>query len=344
MTHPTVSVIVPVGSRGDRLERCLAHISQAVGETDEIIVVADGDIGPQRQWADKAGARVVEVAKSCGPAFARNRGAGAASGQILLYVDADVVIRPDTVDAVRAIFQNDSDLAAMFGSYDDAPDAPNFIAQYKNLFHHYVHQSAREEASTFWTGCGAVRRDVFLQVGGFDERYRRPCIEDIEFGFRLKAAGHRIRLDKKIQVTHVKRWTLSSLLRADLFGRAIPWTNLILSSGRIDNDLNIDWPARVKVALMGLLGSALVFSLWYWQGLIVAGTIAALLLVMDLRLLRFFARKRGVLFAARTVPMVWLYYLYSGIGFAAGAVSYVYRRWEPVSVPIKSPARGGETT
>jgi hypothetical protein len=69
----------------------------------------------------------------------------------------------------------------VFGSYDDSPPAPAFTAQYKNLIHRYYHQRPRREASTFWAGCGAVRRSVFLGLEGFDvERYRVPSIEDIE--------------------------------------------------------------------------------------------------------------------------------------------------------------------
>ena len=58
------------------------------------------------------------------------------------------------------ILREEPGIAAVFGSYDDEPGAPNLVSQYRNLLHHFVHQTGRTEASTFWTGCGAVRRDA----------------------------------------------------------------------------------------------------------------------------------------------------------------------------------------
>jgi GT2 family glycosyltransferase len=158
-------------------------------------------------------------------------------------VDADVTIPPDAIGQITAAFRREPDLAAVFGSYDDAPAATNFLPQYKNLFHHYVHQTAREEASTFWGACGAIRREVFLTFGGFDERYRQPSIKDIELGYRLKRAGYRIRLCKALQVKQLKRWGVVSLLKSDFFHRALPWTELILRDRRFINDLNLRFSA-----------------------------------------------------------------------------------------------------
>ena len=148
-------------------------------------------------------------------------------GDVLFFFDSDVQVRPDTVARVERAFADDPALAALFGSYDDTPGDPGFLSQFKNLFHHYVHQHGAEEASTFWSGCGAVRRDVFLAVGGFPARYRLPSIEDIELGYLLKRRGHRLRLDKGLQVKHLKRWTCSaSFIRHR--GSRHPWTRLIL--------------------------------------------------------------------------------------------------------------------
>jgi hypothetical protein len=189
--------------------------------------------------------------------------------------------------------------------------------------HHHVHQQGREEAFTFWGACGAIRRDVFLGVGGFDERrYRRPCIEDIELGYRIKATGHRIFLCKDLQVKHWKQWGVVSLFCTDFFHRALPWTELILRSRRLDNDLNISRAARVKVILAYLLAGALALSSLRPWALLPAAALATLLFVLDVHLWYFFWRKRGPLFALRTVPWHWFHYGYGGLAFVIGVARH----------------------
>jgi cellulose synthase/poly-beta-1,6-N-acetylglucosamine synthase-like glycosyltransferase len=210
----------------------------------------------------------------------------------------------------------------LIGSYDDAPAASNFLSQYKNLLHHYIHQTSNEEASTFWGACGAIRRDVFLKMGGFDESYGRPSIEDIELGYRLKRAGYQIRLRKSLQVKHLKRWTARSLVQTDFFQRALPWSRLLLQDAKngsdFGNDLNLQASSRISALLVLLLPGALAFTPWFGIAGITAFTATITLLWLNLPLYRFLQRKRGIGFALRTIPWHWFYYFYSSLalGFA----------------------------
>jgi hypothetical protein len=190
------------------------------------------------------------------------------------------------------------------------------LSQYWNLRHHFVHQQGNPDASTFWAGCGAIRRSVFEESGGFDEkRFRVPSIEDIELGYRLRQAGHRLLLDKSLQGTHLKRWDLRSILRTDIICRAIPWSRLILESGRVPDDLNLKRTQRLSVALAGL--AVVLLPLAALRSELLAFSIAALLWVAVLNrgLYAFFFRQRGIFFAAACIPLHFLYYLYSGLSF-----------------------------
>jgi GT2 family glycosyltransferase len=251
----TISVIVPVYNNASALRCCLEAVCASRYPHYECIVVDDGSTDGSGDIARSFRVRVVEVsAGPRGPACARNRGVDAARGDILLFVDADVVLQPDTLSKVADTFSQRPDIDAVFGSYDDRPRDMGFLSQYKNLFHHFVHQQAREEAVTFWSGCGAIRRDVFRATGGFDEaRHPRSSGEDIELGYRLRADGRKVLLNKQIQVQHLKRWTLREMLTSDIWERALPWTRLILEYKALPNDLNLHVSQRVCALLLCIL-------------------------------------------------------------------------------------------
>jgi hypothetical protein len=244
------------------------------------------------------------------------------------------VLPPDAVACLNDAFAAHPGYDAFIGSYDTQPAAANFLSQCKNLAHHFVHQTSNEEACTFWTGCGAVRRSRFLALGGFDEAFRRPSVEDIDFGMRLRAAGGRIRLLKSLQVKHLKRWTPVSLVRSEVFDRAIPWTRLILEAGRMPDDLNLRWPGRVAVVLASLLAMTLIGAAWDSRCLPAAALLAAALLLIDLPLVRFFARLRGRLFAARAFAWQWIHHLCSAAGFTLGLALHVASRLQERPTPI----------
>ena len=326
MKHPSgemsLSVIIPVYNGGEKFRRCLASLTASPREADEIIVVADGDTDDSYLLAKAFANHVFRLPSTQGPARARNFGAAQARGQILLFIDADVMVPPQLIEMVRRAFKGQPEIDALFGSYDDEPSEPNFLSQYRNLLHHYVHQHGREDASTFWAGCGAVRRDTFLSIGGFDESYTRPSMEDIELGYRLKKAGCRIKLCKSLHVKHLKRWSLVSMLHADFFQRALPWTQLILREGNLINDLNTSMAGRASVVLTFILIGLLLVSCWEPLALAGVGAAAVTLFILNAPLYRFFIRKRGYVFAFQAVLWHWLYFLYSGVAFAIGMVHY----------------------
>ena len=235
-------------------------------------------------------------------------GAQEAAGDILWFVDADVVVKSDAARHIRYVLTS-GDYAAVFGSYDDRPAAPNFLSQYKNLVHHYYHQSHRREASTFWTGCGAVWKDAFLAAGGFDSALH--AMEDIEFGYRLRGIGGRIRLAPEIQGTHLKIWTFWRLVITDLRDRAIPWAFILLKRGDAGDDLNVAVTEKIR-ALIACLGALSVLTSitgltpWWAPAVPLASAFIANLELCDL-----LQRRKGLLFALGGLLFHQFYYLYS---------------------------------
>jgi GT2 family glycosyltransferase len=318
MTHHPLrlSIIVPVCNNPRDLRESLAALIAGACSESEIIVVDDASTDETRSVAaEHPGVRVLRLAKNSGPSSARNLGAREAKGDILFFVDADVVVAPDAVSRVVRTLDEHPEVAAVFGSYDDRPRAQGLVSQYRNLLHHYVHQRGQIDASTFWGACGAIRRSVFEQVGGFDEERYPRCIEDIELGYRLRRAGHRIVLDKQLQGTHLKKWTLRSVIRTDIRCRAMPWTRLILDTQSAPDDLNLRDGQRVSVGLVGLACLALLLAPFYPATLPVAAVPLLAVMTVNRHLYAFFVRHRGVTFTAGALGLHLLYFLYGGLTY-----------------------------
>ncbi len=327
------SVVVPAHRAAVVLPETLGALvaSDLPREEWELVVVDDGSDDQTRDVAARFADRVVALpGPPGGPGKARNAGARVARGDWLVFMDADVRVHPDTLRRFAESIGAAPDVIAVFGSYDAQPAAKGLITEYRNLVHRYVHLRGAGPASTFWAGCGAVRRDWFERVGGFDaERYPRPQIEDIELGQRLREQGGRILLDPTIQGTHLKRWTMRGVLATDILDRGIPWVRLMLERrARLDRSLNIGSAEPVKVALTGVaLGAAGLSLLLLDPRFLVVVLVAAIVLVLwNLDLYRWFARQRGVGFALGTIPLQLAYYACNVVSAGLGVALHVGRR------------------
>lgn len=330
-TAADVALVVPVGGDAVHWAVSAESLARLQPPPGEIIVVVDGPVPEAGATGRSIGATVVELDERGGPARARNRGVERSSRDFVLFVDADIAVPDDLVSRVVDGLSAHPEAVAVIGSYDDEPGDSGFLSQYRNLLHHFVHQGGREEASTFWSGCGAVDRSAFEAVGGFDQRYREPIIEDIELGARLIRGGFSIRLVKSLQVKHLKRWRWWEMLKTDLWHRAVPWTELMLRDGNLVNDLNVDHRSRVSVALAFGVVVAVAASLFWWPGLAVGGLGACLLAGVNHRFFRFIFRKRGLLMTLGVVPMFGIYLLTCGLGFGIGLARHLLRAARPTT-------------
>lgn len=297
---PAVTIVMPAYNAAHFLPLTIPAALAAL-EGGRLIVVDPASTDGTGELARQLGAEVITLAQRAGPAHARNVGVEQVRTELVLFIDSDCVAHPDVVQRLRAAFAEHRDLVSLIGSYDAEPPEPNFFSQYMNLRHHLTHQRANQEPAGFWAGCGAVRRDAFLRVGGFDaERYPMPMIEDIDLGLKLSAIG-RCRLDPALHVTHLKHWTLRGVIETDIKSRAIPWAKLILRSGELPNDLNLRVSQRIAAALapLVLLSVPVLPVLWFVQPAFAAVASAPLLISLALHwdVLRSLVRLRGLPFA-----------------------------------------------
>jgi GT2 family glycosyltransferase len=321
--RPALSVIVPVYNSLQELKLCLAALNKSDYENFEVIIVDDGSTEPVEPLVAAYKFKYLKLSGPLGPARARNRGVEIASNPYVVFIDADVCVHKDTLERFADAFAETPDTAAVLGSYDESPWHTNFFSQYKNLFHHYVHQGGDGETGTFWSGCGAMRRDIFLAFGGFDEaRYRRPAIEDIELGTWIKGAGYKVILDRRIQAKHLKRWTFWSVLKTDIFDRGIPWIRLMWRAGVPANTLNAVPSQRLSVVLAYLTLMLLPLAIIWPFASAIAALCVLCVSLLNLDFYRYFLTRRGVWFTLRVLPLHWLYFSYCGISVIIGTLLY----------------------
>lgn len=314
-----ITAVMPAFNCRAFLERTLPPLLEMRrhGDVQEVLVVDDGSTDGTAAAAAAMGARVIASGgHRRGPGAARNEAARVALGDVLWFVDSDVVAAPGGPRQIRCALAEPG-VVAVFGSYDDRPPAPNLLSQYKNLVHHHQHQVGRREASTFWAGCGAVRRDAFLAAGGFDvARFPKPSIEDIELGYRLRAAGGRILLWPGLQGTHLKVWRLRNLVETEVFQRALPWSRLLLAGEGPGGDLNVGVAEQVRAliacGLVAALGAAVVGLASWW----LPAALAAVAFAANLDLFALLARRGGVGLGLFGILFHQLYYLYSTAAYA----------------------------
>jgi glycosyltransferase involved in cell wall biosynthesis len=307
-----LAAIVAATNQPPTLATCLNAIESAAEPPEEVIVVSE-----------PAG---------LGPAGARNRGAARAGCELLVFVDSDVVVHPDVFVRIRQAFVNNPDVAAVFGAYDDDPAEPDLVSGFRNLLHHHVHTQGAGPAPTFWAGLGAIRARVFEEVGGFDEgRYPSASIEDIELGARLHARGYSVRLDPMIQGKHLKRWTLSSMIRTDFRDRGIPWAELVLAREAHRGTLNLG--ARHRLSALTSVSLLVSLGLRRYRTA-AASAVAFTALNRDFYLL--VARRRGALQAGGGLV---LHVAHSLTATAAAAVAV----WRHAGRRTQVSSRGGDS-
>ena len=325
MVALTPTIIIPFHRNLAQLRESLPAARRALPNA-QILIAADGALDDCRPLAQECNARVISIAGPKGPGAARNHAAAEATGDVLIFVDADVVPAPDALGGMCRLLEQEPDVAAVFGAYDHDPGERNFMSQYKNLSHACVHESGNPEASTFWAGLGAIRTRGFRQVGGFDERFGPPSVEDIDLGYRVRKAGFRVRLDPRFRGKHLKRWTTWNSIVTEVKFRGIPWTQLIHRYGGLSNDLNTKSELRLSVALAYVfLASLMAAAIWPGAALVAVAAIAVLVTI-NRDYYAWFVRHRGWGFTLRVIPAHVLHHLCNGVSFVVGTIVYLGTR------------------
>ncbi len=198
-----LSVVIPAFNAAATLPLTLRSIAAPDGHEVEVIVVDDASSDRTVEVATGLADRVVRLERNRGPSVARNEGARLATGEVLLFVDADVELLPDALErVVRTLIEN-PDCAAVAGNLSTDSHSGTFIGAYKNLYMHYAFRDNARSAGAPYTSIVAVRRAAFEAVGGFVDVLPN---EDRILGIDLARLGYRVLFDTDIQVRHYRSY------------------------------------------------------------------------------------------------------------------------------------------
>ncbi len=233
-----ISVIIPTYNSAGTLEKLLSSFGDSDFSDHEVIVVDDGSNDETARLLKRFPVRALKTPNNGGPSLARNVGARAARGDILLFLDSDVVLRADTLEEVRRFFENHPGRSVMVGIYDSTPANRGVWPLYKALQCRSYRRGfpAVRRVSLLWAAVAAFRKDVYLRSGGFDTRFDRPSMEDLELGRRI-SKNHPIYLNRNVVVRHHFPATLRRNA-ADHFHRGFLWVKLFFRYKRFDDYLS----------------------------------------------------------------------------------------------------------
>lgn len=324
--RPRLSVVIPTRNGAATLAACLQSLRSSSLVPHEIIVVDDASSDDSATIAESQGCRVLRLPENIGAARAKNRGASAATGDWVYFTDDDVIATPQALAQVAEDLQTDG-ITGVVGVLAGEIPFGNFASNYKNLWMRFTYRrltGGRERIGVFYTSVAAIRRDTFLQLGGFDENYAGASIaEDTEFGQRAWAAGHTLILDPRVMVTHCKHYTLAQVYRTDfLRARAL----MLMRLRKWGQAFYTSVPVFYRLAVPVIYGAALfgALAMLFPGVLTVAGAVVlgALFYALNAPWLGYLTRERGAGFALRAALVQPLDVLAVGAGMAVAVLDF----------------------
>ncbi len=327
---PLVSIIIPVRNGGRTLDACLRSLRRSTYKNREIIVVDDHSTDDTPAVAGRHGSRLIRVAEGEGANNARNIGAANAMGEILIFVDSDIMVRRETVvGLVEALEDGIAD--AVVGIYTARHRHETFVSQYKNLWVRYSYMKSPPAIDWLFGSISGIRRDAFQKLGGFNTSLlARHGHDDIELGKRFVQSNLSIALDMDIEVEHLKHYTLSSFIRNE-FDRSVGFAQLATELGETGRSLTRGFVNVSSTFVLSTLFAVLLVLL----GAGVAADILPSLwllyafggyLLLNLRFLNYLEQVRGLFAMAAMIPFLVIDHLVCFAGSLVGIMRGMRRR------------------
>jgi glycosyltransferase involved in cell wall biosynthesis len=323
---PHMTVIVPAYNSEATIAACLAAIRRSTYRDYELIVVDDGSRDRTALMAGQYADTVLRFDENRGCGEARNHAVRAARGEIIVNIDADVVIKPDTLAVMRDFFAARPDVDGLTGLLAKEHPHPEFFSQYKNLYMHYIFSRLPESVTFLYGSAHALRREsARLFYDGDIER-----ANDTALGQKLVRRGKSIALVKQLEVVHLKKYDWRSFIKNDFF---IPfdWARIFVryqgwkQLGRKGGGYAHARPEQLASVLLApaivLLGA---FTPAGYSRFVYAALGGAVWLLLNRTFIAYLTQARGLGFGAASVPVTFLDHVVMAAGVTAGMMTAVW--------------------
>ena len=325
----TVSVIVPCFNASATLGPCLDAIFALEAPDGLDVVVDDGSTDDSISVAERYPCRLVRPGRNGGAAFARNRGIEQATGEYLFFVDADVVLPSDALTLASSTMA-EAEADCVVGVFAAENPFEDFFSQYKSLYTNFKYQDLLGTAALN-TAVTLLRRQVLDDVGGFDEGM--STVEDNELGDRIFRHGFKIVIERRLEVLHLKHFSMAGLLRND-FRKAVGLAELLASRIRSGEwspgdeftDISTGHMLNVPIVYGTLAGLLFAAAGWATTGFLAAAAGSVLFGLNNRAFWVYLKHRKGVLFTIAGVPFSFLVYTVVGLATGVGLSALIRRR------------------
>lgn len=303
-----ISVIIPTYNSWDTVELLLHSLSKSSFKKFEVIIGDDASHTEKPPSLLKLlkKVQIVRLPTNSGPAVARNLAAKKAKGKVLVFLDSDVTVYPDTLGNIAKKFIDDPDLTALTGVWDKHQKTTDFFPQFKALRDWSYWINERDSDGYYYlfsTRIAAIKRDVFVRLGGFNVAFRQ--MEDVEITYRI-AKRYAIIFAPDVRVHHEFEafWPVAR----KYFWRSFYWSRLWQVRRKFDPVATTVWESLAAVSGVGIvLMVCLVFishlgdlgDIRYLGGSLMAILLIHLFLVR--KFLRFVWKEKGIVFMMQSL-------------------------------------------
>ena len=322
-----ISIIIPVYNSSLTLKECLDAIFNSNFKNFEVIVISDNSTDNSVGIAKQYQCKIIELSENKGPAFARNEGAKISEGDILLFVDSDVIIKKDALNYLSEKFlQNEID--AIQGIYSHEPTYKSIVTQYQMSYNcYYIWPENKKYASTLSTCCLAIRKKIFLNLKGFNVNFKRPSAEDEEFGYFLIAKGYKILILRELKVEHRINYNLKHFIKKKFYIYIDVMKEYLRNKTYVKKIKQTNYSkVLVGIVILGLIILTAIGTIIFLNKTIlyIFLTLNIAFLLLHAGFMRFVGRTKGLTKAFGVVAVCYIDTFLMLVGLLYGSLSYFF--------------------